>query len=192
MKKIELASHHRTYPESSLVFTSIDCSLTFLRARPASADTMSHDSPPPPNHHAVGHERHLAARDESEASVAVLLAADPTIATMPADDDDNAAVPSSNSRKQTDKAAAAGSGGASGASKSQARKRGRKGPNKWVYITCLSEDTTEQELIELAARYGVLQPDLETGHPRVKLYRDESGKCKVRCMTCALTCSCAS
>lgn len=51
-------------------------------------------------------------------------------------------------------------------------------PSTGIYITNLPPETTEIELEEIFARYGVIAEDLETGEKRIKLYRDENGKLK--------------
>lgn len=45
--------------------------------------------------------------------------------------------------------------------------------NTWVYVTGLHNDTTEEELAQVFAKCGVIQTDLRTGKPRIKLYRNK-------------------
>lgn len=63
---------------------------------------------------------------------------------------------------------------------SKKRKSREAAMRKILYVTGLPGDATERELSDLFSKYGVFQLDLETGDPRIKLYRDEEGKPKVR------------
>lgn len=67
------------------------------------------------------------------------------------------------------------------------RKRKRKNKPKWkkpkintyVYVQGLPLDTTEAEVAEFFAKFGVLRPDESDGKtPKIKLYRDEAGQLK--------------
>ncbi|CAI5465680.1 unnamed protein product [Closterium sp. Yama58-4] len=60
-------------------------------------------------------------------------------------------------------------------------------PNEWfelkvntsVYVTGLPHDTNEDEVAEVFSKCGLIKEDLDTGKPRVKLYRDkETGELK--------------
>ncbi|ODQ78029.1 hypothetical protein BABINDRAFT_163069 [Babjeviella inositovora NRRL Y-12698] len=50
--------------------------------------------------------------------------------------------------------------------------------NTAVYISQLPADVTEEELVELFSKYGVIAEDLITGAKKVKLYREEHGLVK--------------
>lgn len=53
--------------------------------------------------------------------------------------------------------------------------------NTWVYITGLDSTTTEDEVVQVFSKCGVIQTDLHTGNPRIKLYRNkETGQLNVR------------
>ncbi|KAJ3295419.1 hypothetical protein HK104_002682 [Borealophlyctis nickersoniae] len=54
----------------------------------------------------------------------------------------------------------------------------KKKPNTAVYVTGLPSDTTVEEMKEVFEKYGLLMVDINTGEPRVKLYKDAEGKLK--------------
>jgi HIV Tat-specific factor 1 len=64
-------------------------------------------------------------------------------------------------------------------------KQKEKKLNKWytpkvnsnIYITDLPKDITEAELVEMFSKCGFIRKD-EKGKPKIKLYKDESGKLK--------------
>jgi len=47
-----------------------------------------------------------------------------------------------------------------------------------VYITGLPFDTTLEEMKEVFSKYGIISEDINTGQPRIKLYKDSEGKLK--------------
>lgn len=47
-----------------------------------------------------------------------------------------------------------------------------------VYITGLPYDTTLEEMKEVFSKYGIISEDINTGQPRIKLYKDSKGKLK--------------
>lgn len=61
----------------------------------------------------------------------------------------------------------------------RARRKKSAAQRRVAYVSGLPRDMTEREFADLFSKYGVLQVDLETGDPRIKLYRDESGGVKV-------------
>lgn len=63
---------------------------------------------------------------------------------------------------------------------SRKRKTREAAMRKILYVAGLPGDVTERELSDMFSKYGVFQVDLETGEPRIKLYRDEEGNPKVR------------
>ena len=50
--------------------------------------------------------------------------------------------------------------------------------NNAIYLKNLPPDTDERELAQFAAAAGLIEDDLSTGEPRVKLYRDKNGELK--------------
>jgi HIV Tat-specific factor 1 len=74
----------------------------------------------------------------------------------------------------------------------QTGKRKKKGepekPAEWfdvdddhntnVYISNLPLDTTEEELLELMSKYGLVMKDLQTNKHKIKMYRDANGNFK--------------
>lgn len=50
--------------------------------------------------------------------------------------------------------------------------------NTAVYVTNLPMDATEEELKEVFSKYGVISEEIDTGKPRIKLYRNEDGSLK--------------
>ncbi|CAO3590139.1 unnamed protein product [Absidia cylindrospora] len=50
--------------------------------------------------------------------------------------------------------------------------------NTSVYVTGVPPDVTVDELKRLFSKCGVIMEDLETGEPKIKLYRDENGMSK--------------
>ncbi|ORX48246.1 hypothetical protein DM01DRAFT_262435 [Hesseltinella vesiculosa] len=55
-------------------------------------------------------------------------------------------------------------------------KKPRKEPkNTSVYVTSVPPDATVQELNEVFSKCGVVMEDLETGEPKIKLYKDKDG-----------------
>ncbi|KAI5819849.1 nuclear mRNA splicing factor-associated protein [Pyronema omphalodes] len=50
--------------------------------------------------------------------------------------------------------------------------------NTAVYITNLPLDTTEAEIKDVFSKYGVISEEIDTGKPRIKLYRNEDGTLK--------------
>ncbi|KAI5855778.1 hypothetical protein BZA05DRAFT_333269 [Tricharina praecox] len=59
-----------------------------------------------------------------------------------------------------------------GAEKKEPRK------NTAVYVTNLPLDTGEDEIKEVFSKYGVISEEIDTGKPRIKLYRNEDGTLK--------------
>lgn len=53
-----------------------------------------------------------------------------------------------------------------------------KAGNTWVYVEGLPGDVTREELAEHFRIGGIIRTDPATGGPKIKLYTDESGKCK--------------
>ncbi|KAI8318379.1 hypothetical protein GQ54DRAFT_300437 [Martensiomyces pterosporus] len=53
-----------------------------------------------------------------------------------------------------------------------------KRENTSVYISGLPLDTTEEEVAEYFSQCGAIMPDISTNKPRVRLYRDNSGRPK--------------
>jgi len=67
------------------------------------------------------------------------------------------------------------------------KKRRRKAAeNTWIYVTGLPEDAGEEELQEHFKKAGILKLDAETGAPRIRLYKDESGTAKGDASLCYL------
>ena len=59
-----------------------------------------------------------------------------------------------------------------GAEKKEPRK------NTAVYVTNLPLDTDEDEVKEVFSKYGVISEEIDTGKPRIKVYRNEDGSLK--------------
>ncbi|KAK8812595.1 hypothetical protein WA538_003809 [Blastocystis sp. DL] len=57
--------------------------------------------------------------------------------------------------------------------------------NTWIYVSNLPEDTTVDLLNDVFKRYGVIVTNLD-GTPKIKLYRDETGKLKGDASICYL------
>ncbi|KAK8789658.1 hypothetical protein WA171_001749, partial [Blastocystis sp. BT1] len=57
--------------------------------------------------------------------------------------------------------------------------------NTWIYVENLPEDTTVDVLNDVFKRYGVIVTNLD-GTPKIKLYRDETGKLKGDASICFL------
>lgn len=53
-----------------------------------------------------------------------------------------------------------------------------KKPVTSVYVTGIPPDATVEELKNTFSKYGVIMEDLETGEPKIKIYRDENGVSK--------------
>lgn len=53
-----------------------------------------------------------------------------------------------------------------------------KKPVTSVYVTGIPPDATVEELNNTFSKYGVIMEDLETGEPKIKIYRDENGVSK--------------
>ncbi|KAI8645090.1 hypothetical protein BD408DRAFT_339447 [Parasitella parasitica] len=53
-----------------------------------------------------------------------------------------------------------------------------KKPVTSVYVTSIPPDATIEELKALFSKCGVIMEDLETGEPKIKIYRDENGVSK--------------
>ncbi|KAA8908444.1 hypothetical protein FN846DRAFT_1010806 [Sphaerosporella brunnea] len=64
--------------------------------------------------------------------------------------------------------------------KPRAAEKDKKEPRKntAVYVTRLPLDTTEEEIKEVFSKYGVISEEIDTGKPRIKLYRNEDGSLK--------------
>ena len=66
------------------------------------------------------------------------------------------------------------------AKKKQRPEKDKKEPRKntAVYVTNLPLDTTEEEIKSVFSRYGVISEEIDTGKPRIKLYRNDDGSLK--------------
>ncbi|KAI7868625.1 hypothetical protein BDF14DRAFT_1792324 [Spinellus fusiger] len=62
--------------------------------------------------------------------------------------------------------------------KKKPKKEATKKPNTSVYITHLPLDVTPEEMKKVFSKCGVIMEDLETGEPKIKLYRDEQNRFK--------------
>ena len=52
---------------------------------------------------------------------------------------------------------------------------------KWVYATGIPAGATEEEVADFFKKCGIIQLDIVSGKPRVKLYKDNHGKLKGDC-----------
>lgn len=50
--------------------------------------------------------------------------------------------------------------------------------NTAVYVTSLPLDVTAPEVASVFSKYGVIAEEIDSGGPRIKLYRDDNGKTK--------------
>ncbi|KAI8990798.1 hypothetical protein BDF20DRAFT_812538 [Mycotypha africana] len=57
----------------------------------------------------------------------------------------------------------------------QQKKPKRELPNTSVYVTGIPPDVTMEELKTTFTKCGVIMEDLETGEPKIKIYRDDQG-----------------
>ncbi|KAL1932134.1 hypothetical protein VTP01DRAFT_9190 [Rhizomucor pusillus] len=62
--------------------------------------------------------------------------------------------------------------------KKQKRENQNKRPNTSVYVMGLPQDVTVDEIKREFSKCGVIMEDLETGEPKIKLYKDEQGNFK--------------
>ncbi|KAG0171699.1 hypothetical protein DFQ28_000718 [Apophysomyces sp. BC1034] len=58
------------------------------------------------------------------------------------------------------------------------QKREQKRPNTSVYVTGIPPDVTMEEMKHVFTKCGVIMEDLETGEPKIKIYRDSEGRVK--------------
>ncbi|CAG8547349.1 4288_t:CDS:10 [Acaulospora morrowiae] len=58
------------------------------------------------------------------------------------------------------------------------QKQKKKPTNTSVYVSGLPPDVTVQELAEVFSKYGVLLEDLNSGGPKIKLYKDDQDRLK--------------
>jgi len=56
-----------------------------------------------------------------------------------------------------------------------ATRTARRSPERTRPSTNLPLDTSESEIIEVFSKYGVISEEIDTGKPRIKLYRNEDG-----------------
>lgn len=91
--------------------------------------------------------------------------------------------------------AAAGAENATGKKdKDKKKKKKRKAgwteakENPWIYVKGLPEDVTEDELAGHFRKVGILKSDFESKRPKVKVYRDAHGMCKVSAAVCECLC----
>ncbi|RHZ76044.1 hypothetical protein Glove_208g36 [Diversispora epigaea] len=54
----------------------------------------------------------------------------------------------------------------------------KKKPNTSVYVSGLPPNVTVEELAEVFSKYGLLLEDLQTGGPKIKLYKDDQDRLK--------------
>ncbi|CAG8671515.1 11473_t:CDS:2, partial [Scutellospora calospora] len=54
----------------------------------------------------------------------------------------------------------------------------KKPANTSVYVSGLPPDVTVEELAEVFSKYGVLLEDLQSGGPKIKLYKDDQDRLK--------------
>jgi len=82
-----------------------------------------------------------------------------------------------------------------GDQKKKKRKRKRKNrkkgfkqskTNNWVYVSGLDRDITVPTLNEMFVKYGIIDEDVITGGPRIKIYRDVDGAPKGDASVCYL------
>lgn len=69
-----------------------------------------------------------------------------------------------------------GGGGQPSRKKQKAEKEPRK--NTAVYVTNLPLDTDEDEIKTVFSKYGVISEEIDTGRPRIKVYRNDDGSLK--------------
>lgn len=60
----------------------------------------------------------------------------------------------------------------------KAKREPQKKPNTSVYVTGIPPDVTLEEMKTTFSKCGVIMEDIETGEPKIKIYRDEKGQPK--------------
>ncbi|KAL6717974.1 hypothetical protein ACLMJK_004059 [Lecanora helva] len=69
-------------------------------------------------------------------------------------------------------------GGRSQTKKTKPTPEPRERKNTAVYVTCLPQDVTVEEVRSTFSRCGVIAEEIDSGKPRIKLYTDDNGNCK--------------